>query len=492
MYDIVVIGSGLGGLQCAYLLSKEGFKVCVVDKNDRIGGMIQSFARDGVTFNTGLNYTESLGEGEVLYKYFKLFNIIGNVTFKQLDKDCSDIITLGNNSYTIPQDPVQYAEALKSYFPAEAHGIDAYMKGMKEVCYSFPFYKLSKKNVDFSMDTQQLNVAASQYIDNHTQNPDLRGLMAGINILYAGQKDITPLYTHALINYSFITSSWRVKQGGSGIAKVLAKGVIDNGGTILKNAEVKHIRVNKGNVTHLELADGEKIHANSFISSVHPKSLIPLVEEGGFKKVFRSRILSLQDSIGMFSVYVVLKKNSLKYQNYNHHYFKSNQVWTVDSNNWPQNFLMYTQYNQKTTEYANGLTIIAYMKYSELEKWAGTNVEQRGSEYEDFKRQKAEKLIRLAENKIPGLRTKIDTYYTSTPLTYRDYTGSANGSAYGVVKDYQNPEHSIIPAQTRLQNLFFTGQNLNMHGILGVSIASVLTCSHFLGTKYLYNKLIEA
>ncbi len=103
IYDVVIIGGGLGGLQCGTLLSKEGLNVCVLDKNDRIGGMIQSFARDGVVFNTGLNYTESLGEGEVLYQYFKFFGLIGNITLKQLDIDQAELVTLGDKEYSIPQ-----------------------------------------------------------------------------------------------------------------------------------------------------------------------------------------------------------------------------------------------------------------------------------------------------------------------------------------------------------------------------------------------------
>jgi len=490
MYDVVVIGSGLGGLQCGCLLSKQGLKVCVLEKNDRIGGMIQSFVRDGVVFNTGLNYTESLGEGEVLYRYFKLFGLIGKITLKQLDKNQSDIITLGDHSYSIPQGYQNYTDALKNHFPDEAKGIESYLNGLKDVCYSFPFYKLSKNNKDLVMDMPDNSVSASQFINKSVTNKNLKGVLAGTNILYAGQQDVTPLYIHALINYSFIKSSWRIKEGGSGVANVLAQSIKSNGGVIFRNARVAKIRANNGTVSHLELSNGEKVFAKNFISSVHPKIIIPMIDQGGLKKIFRSRILSLKDSIGMFSVYIVLKKNSLKYQNYNHHYFKSNQVWTTDNKDWPQNFLMYTQFNHKTTEYADGLTIVAYMNYSEVAQWSNTYVEKRGADYETFKKRKAEKLIALAEIKIPHLSQKVASYYTSTPLTYRDYTGSFNGSAYGVVKDYQNPSHSIIAPRTRLKNFFFTGQNLNMHGILGVSIASALTCSQFLGTEFIYNKLI--
>ncbi|HRX12968.1 MAG TPA: NAD(P)-binding protein, partial [Draconibacterium sp.] len=61
-FDAIIIGSGLGGLVSGNILSKEGLKVCVLEKNGRIGGTLQSFAKEGTIFNTGLNYTESLGE----------------------------------------------------------------------------------------------------------------------------------------------------------------------------------------------------------------------------------------------------------------------------------------------------------------------------------------------------------------------------------------------------------------------------------------------
>ncbi|MCU4173553.1 phytoene desaturase family protein [Carboxylicivirga sp. N1Y90] len=491
MFDVVIIGGGLSGLQCAYLLSKEGLKVCVLEKNDRIGGMMQSFVRDGVVFNTGLNYTESLGDGEVLDRYFNLFGLKGQLTLKQLDLNQSELLTINNKEYQIPQGHERYSETLKSYFPKEVNGIDEYMKGIEKVCESFPLYSLKSEIRNFSAESPYTEQSASGFINGLTSNAELRAVLAGINILYAGKAGSTALYTHALINYSFIKSSWRIKEGGSGMANVMANAIKANGGIIKRNSEVSEIDVKDGAVQNVKLKNGEIIHGRKFISSMHPKTFMSIIDDGAFKKVYRNRILSQEDSIGMFSVYVVLKKNKIKYQNYNHHYFKSNEVWTTELDKWPQNVLMYTPLNHQSNEYANGFCIIAYMKYSDVEKWANSTIENRGEEYEAFKNEKALKLIDLASEKIPELKSNIKSFYTSTPLSYRDYTASYNGSAYGVVKDYKNPLYSIITPQTRLKNLYFTGQNLNMHGILGVSISSFLTCAQFLGDNYLYQKLIK-
>ena len=65
-YDVIIIGSGLGGLQCAYILSKEGYNVCVLEKNNKLGGCLQTFRRNNTLFDTGMHYIGSMDEGQVL------------------------------------------------------------------------------------------------------------------------------------------------------------------------------------------------------------------------------------------------------------------------------------------------------------------------------------------------------------------------------------------------------------------------------------------
>ena len=120
------------------------------------------------------------------------------------------------------------------------------------------------------------------------------------------------------------------------------------------------------------------------------------------------------------------------------------------------------------------------------------NKNERGQTYEDFKAEKAEKLIVELEKKFPNIRDCIQEVYTSTPLSYRDYIASNNGSMYGYVKDVSRPMQSFISPKTKIPNLMFTGQSINMHGILGVTISAIITCSEVLGKDYLLDKILEA
>jgi all-trans-retinol 13,14-reductase len=93
VYDVVIIGSGLGGLECGYILSKEGYKVCILEKNRQFGGSLQIFVRDKAIFDTGIHYIGGLDEGQNLNQSFKYFNIMDKLKLHRMDKDGFDRVT---------------------------------------------------------------------------------------------------------------------------------------------------------------------------------------------------------------------------------------------------------------------------------------------------------------------------------------------------------------------------------------------------------------
>ena len=82
---------------------------------------------------------------------------------------------------------------------------------------------------------------------------------------------------------------------------------------------------------------------------------------------------------------------------------------------------------------------------------------------------------------MPGTCANILHYYTSSPLTYLDYTGTENGSMYGILRDCTEPAGSVISQRTRVPNLFLVGQNIHSHGILGVILGAIITAGELTG-----------
>lgn len=76
---------------------------------------------------------------------------------------------------------------------------------------------------------------------------------------------------------------------------------------------------------------------------------------------------------------------------------------------------------------------------------------------------------------MPGLSDRLEAVYTSTPLTWRDYNLTPDGSAYGIRKDCQQPLLTILTPRTPVPNLFLTGQSLMVHGLQGTTMTALAT-----------------
>ncbi len=493
-YDTIIIGGGLSGLQAAYILAKEGQKVCVLEQHHTIGGCLQSFKRKDVFFDTGVHYIGSLDKNQVLYKYFKYFNLIDNIKYKKLDIDAFDVINYKNKEYKFAQGYDNFADKLIKKFPNEKNGILAYIKKIQEIEQVFPLHNLKPlKTTLIPRDVLTINTKA--FIESVIKNKDLQNILAGNNALYAGVADKTPFYMHALITSSFIESSYRLVGGSQQLADSLTESIKSFGGDVFVNKQVKEILTQGKQATQVITKTGEVFSAKKFISAIHPANTLKMLKTNVIKKVYRNRINNLKNTSSMFILYAKLKKNKIKYLNYNYYKIFDNDVWNgynYTNDNWPRGYLYVTPANTESNKYADTLTILSYMNFADVKKWENTTVGNRGNDYLEFKKQKAERLLNLTEKTFRGTISGIESYYTSTPLTYRDYTGTPDGSVYGILKDSNDPLPTFISPRTKIENLFLTGQNLNMHGVLGVTISSVATCSEILGSSYILDKIKKA
>lgn len=499
-YDIVIIGSGMGGLVCADILSREGYHVCVIEKNKQLGGALQTFVRDKVIFDSGVHYIGGLGEGQTLHQVFKYLGLMDKLRLERMDM-VFDKIIVGNDQheYDYAQGYDNFIDKLVSDFPSEEKAIITYCDKIKEVCGKFPMYNL-RINGSADEKADVIGIDTRTYIESLTSNKKLQAVLAGNNLLYAGKGYETPFFIHALILNSYIESSWKCVDGGSQISKIMAKNIREQGGDIFRNSEVKRIVVEDEKVSHVELKNGDKIFAKEFISNVHPVKTLEMTETDIIRKAYRRRLQSLENTVSSFTVNIVLKKDSFPYFKHNYYWHKEGHVWDMadyTEENWPLGYALFLSASSRSPEFAEAMTIFTCMRFDEVKEWAHTfntvsDESDRGEDYIAFKKKKAEILIDLLEQKFPGLRNCIQSYHTSTPLSYRDYIGSDDGSMYGIAKDYKDPIKTYIAPRTKLPNLYLTGQNLNLHGILGTTISALITCATLMGNESVIEKIKNA
>ncbi|WP_459209517.1 phytoene desaturase family protein [Aquimarina rhabdastrellae] len=500
-YDVLIIGSGLGGLVSANILAKEGKRVCVLEKNNQFGGNLQTFVRDKSIFDTGVHYIGGLDKGQNLHRYFQYLGIMDDLKLSRMDMDAYDVITFDGDEIEYPhaQGYDNFVKQLVQYFPEEEEGIQRYVNKVRDTCYRFPLYNLEFGN---SYDgTDLLTLKAKEFIDSVTKNEKLRAVLAGSNLLYAGDPEKTPFYVHALSINSYIESSWRCINGGSQIAKLLIKRLRELGGTVLKYQEVNQFEIEEKNVKAVSTVKGDRFTADCFISNVDPKLTLSMIGKEHFRNLYYNRIQKTESVISAFSIYLVFKEKTFKYLNKNYYHSKSiDRVWLSDQyteESWPEAYLISMAEDTKNPGYADNLTSIAYMHYEDVAQWEDTfntvvNETERGADYERFKQERVEAYLIELEKKFPEIRKHIKSIHTSTPLSYRDYIGCYKGGMYGFKKDADNPMRSFLSPRTKISNLFFTGQGLNMHGILGVTISAVLTCSEIVGKEHLLKKILAS
>ncbi|MES2627856.1 MAG: hypothetical protein V4616_02700 [Bacteroidota bacterium] len=350
-------------------------------------------------------------------------------------------------------------------------------------------------------DPDLLSTNAADFIRKLTPDTRLRAVLAGNNALYAGEESKTPLYVHALISNSYITGSYRLTDGGSQLAIHLMRSINAFGGKILRNKKVTGARYDeKGHVSEVVLEDGSTVKGKQFISNVHPAVTIDIFGEDRFLKAYTKRISQLENTPSTFILHIVLKEGVFEYLNYNIYYHFSDDVWAgtgYSADNWADNMFICTPSSGKSEKYADCLTVMAYMRYEDVAEWAETANTvavpgNRGERYTAFKHQKEEQILSKLEKIYPGIRSKIKSVYSSSPLTFRDYIGDKEGALYGIMKDCNNPVRSVINSSTRVPNLFLTGQNLIFHGILGATIGAFVTCFNFVDRSALMNKVKSA
>lgn len=497
-FDIVVVGSGIGGLVSALILAKMGQKVCVVERNNQYGGALQTFSRDKCLLDTGVHYLGGLKKGEILHKYFSFLGIMDNLNLIEMDNDGFDKITFDNDSqmYPFAQNETRFIEKLSEIFPSERENLTEFIKKIKEICLKFPLY-------NFHLGehcSEILHENLKNFITKITQNPKLQAVLLGSNFLYAGDLEKTPLYVYALIMNSYISGAFKCEKGGSQITQLLLKELRKHNAKLYKHTQITQvIFTEKGEIQSVISEKGEIFTAKKFIFNTDIRQTINIIGKEKFRKSFINRIEQFTPSCGCFSLHLVLYPEKIKNFNYNiYHYPNFESVWInpKKQKKFADFYMLSSVASKKNPTYTESLSLLTYMNYDEVKKWENSfntiyKKSIRAEEYQIFKEKHAQILIQKLEKKIPNILSSIKSIHTSTPLSYRDYLGTFNGAMYGYEKDSGNPLHTMISPKTKISNLFLTGQSISMHGILGCTIGAFNTCNEILGSELMNQHIFK-
>jgi len=141
------------------------------------------------------------------------------------------------------------------------------------------------------------------------------------------------------------------------------------------------------------------------------------------------------------------------------------------------------------TEYS--VTALVVVAPEEMAPFELTRRGERSEAYQAAKRSLASRTLTVLQEHWPVQAPYLKMVDACTPLTFRDYTLTPRGTAYGIIKSTGNFRHAQLRTETKVKNLFLAGQSIIQPGVLGALISGVYTCTAILGRNYLINKIME-
>lgn len=484
MKTCVIIGGGIGGLVTGALLAKEGYIVTVLEKNAIIGGGLQTFKRNGVSFPTGMHIFGGFHKGENLRKIFEYLGVMDEISLCPTDANASDVVTMMDTAetYCLPQGKEAFIAYLEKKFPAEKEHIKDYINRLFELSEEEDLFYMRESSEDHFSHSDDFLGSVNQLRDCYITDPKLKSLLAYLNPLFGGDPRTTPAYIHALLSTLHINGTFQFVGESRQLAEALAKLIENAGGQVLANEEVVKIEVENRQVASVRTSQGHRYQADNYISDVHPDVLLRIIDPQAFSTAFKSRIHSVPETTSSFKVFIKFKDKTFPYQNHAH-------FCLSDTSDWPQNVMFITPPVPQQGEFAETMVMISPMDYNKVKQWENTHLGHRGEGYGLWKQEMTDKVLDFMARLYPDFCNHIEFAFAASPLTIRDYYGNKGGSNYGFQKDSNNLMLSQMSVSTKVKNLFLTGQNVNIHGLCGVSLTAIETAEALVGRNVIVQKI---
>jgi all-trans-retinol 13,14-reductase len=501
-WDAIVIGSGIGGLSAAALLSIYGDKrVLVLERHYVAGGYTHVFHRHGYEWDVGLHYI-----GEVQQEDSMLRRAFDTITDGQLEwapmPDVYDRLLIANRTYDFVSGIERFRDRMKGYFPEDSAAIDGYIAAVQAVQKAVDPYFMEKAipgPIAFLIGRflrkpflRWANRTTADVLRSLTKNEELIGVLAGQWGDYGLPPSQSSFAVHAIIAHHYFEGASYPVGGASRIAETVAAVVERSGGKIVVNAEVAAILVQRKKAVGVRMADGREIRAGTIISDTGASNTFGdlLCESPDSLADVRSKLSRIAPSTAHLCLYVGLKESAADLG------ISGTNLWihptrdhdaNAEESNWDPNAPFGSLYisfpSAKDPDFERRypgrctVEVVTLVPYNWFERWQETRLKRRGEDYEAFKEELAARLQSELERHVPVLAGKIDYAELSTPLSTRHFMNRRGGETYGLSATPERFRLRCLTPRTPIRNLFLTGQDVVTLGVAGALIGGVVTAS---------------
>jgi all-trans-retinol 13,14-reductase len=502
-YDVIVIGSGAGGLAAAVPLAQSGLSVLVCEQHEVPGGWTHSFTLGGYRFSPGVHYIGSLGEGESLRQIYQGLGVSGDMTFLELNPDGYDHIFIGEERFDFPKGRENLIERLKERFPHESEGIGGYFDTLNAMNTGLRNLGRVKNPKDAIQATGSLPSVLKWFrrtgqdlIDTHVSDPLLKGILAG----QSGDHGLPPsqvsAFMHAGITHHYLNGGYYPLGGAYIIPRAFTRALKRAGGEIKYSAKVRKILLENKKVVGVKLENGEEILTKTVISNADPEvtfgNLIGRENLSGklCRKLDRIKYSTSALSL-FFAVDMDLKAAGLdsgNYWFYEHEDLNelyrlglTDNVLKVETP--PMIFLTVTTLKDPSKMHSGHHTCEAFtfVSYDAFKPYEHPVPGVRMPGYQGLKEDMAWRMFKGLEKRIPGISEHVTFWDLGTPLTNKHYINTTRGSLYGIEKSVTQVGPGAFSTKTEFEGLYMCGASTLSHGVSGATATGLSAAKAILG-----------
>jgi phytoene dehydrogenase-like protein len=469
MWDVIVIGAGIGGLTAAARLVKAGLRVLMLEKSLHPGGTAYTYSRRGYIFPMGpLGFSTpglvrgtlaDLGQGDDLHLHRVHYQVVAFGVQIRL---------------SLPFDQMKIE--LKRFFPDESEGVEQFFRDMDMFLSArcFPTLEID----DYVLEARD-KTSADDHLRALIRDPRLCKILGSL-----GTREPFTSFPLLAAQWNLMCNEgiWYPEGGMDALCRTLAKAVTGDGfnkhgkGELRLGAPVSRIRAHDGSVSGVTLADGTEIDATGIISNADYKTtFMKLVERRDIPEPWYHAICKAKQSGSVFQVCLGVDATRVDLSVfsdasrliYRHHTSGATQapVWKdfqVDPEAMAGQELEVSLWSRENPRLApNGGAVVVvrteadyahFMRYRPAEG-------KRDRGYREYKMRLAEALVREVGNLVPGLEHAVLVIDVATPLTFEERGGRSQGAVAGWSWDYEdNPGYRPSELiQTPIHGLYMAG-----------------------------------
>lgn len=510
-YDLIVIGSGIGGMTVASLAAQlQNKKVLVIEKHYVAGGYTHVFKRKRkYEWDVGIHYIGDMGERSFLRKVFDL--ITGSkVKWNKMPEDFENFV-YPDFTLKVPSNEKEYIRRIIELFPEEKKAIENYFSDIKKTAGWFsrhtvfkmmpPFLDVMGRVADL-IGAETALTTTKEYLDKNFKDEKLKALLVSQWGDYGLPPSQSPFVMQSLIAGHYLNGGY-FPVGGSGTIADAIKEIVERAsGNFLLSHEVEEIIIEDGKAVgvkarHVKKGEVTEFYADMIVSNAGAYNTYQKMIPESFAIDFRQQLKEMYENETVttnVTVYLGLKDDPRKmgfegenhwiYSSYDHdEAFSRKNSWISKDSELGACFLSFPSLKNPQAE-GHTAELIAFTGYKPFEPWQNKPWKKRGEDYEELKDQIAEKLIAFVEKRYPGFRDMIDYIEVSTPLTNEHFTSHAKGAIYGfppVIDRFKSDKAPWCNVRTPVKNLLLTGADVSSPGVTGAMMGGVVASGIVLG-----------